>query len=274
LHHALAGKQLALYYQPQIFLSSGRIAGCEALMRWKHPEVGFISPAEFIPVAEENGFICEMGAWALRAACTQGRLWEKAGLSSRVAVNLSTRQIASGGIVALVVEVLEETGLTPSLLELEITESIAMSDIEYVIETLLALKKLGVTIAMDDFGTGYSSLSYLKRLPLDILKVDQSFIRNLTVDAGDAAITRTVVAMAHSFGMQVVAEGVETIEQRDWLRELGCEVAQGYLYAKPLPADEATVFLRTHLPLPSMMKERAMEIMPESARHGLSHRVF
>ncbi|MBK6639567.1 MAG: EAL domain-containing protein [Rhodocyclaceae bacterium] len=247
LHQALATNQLSLHYQPQIDIATGKIAGCEALMRWQHPELGFVSPAEFIPVAEESGLIVSMGTWALNTACVQGKQWQDTGLHVRVAVNLSAKQVAQDGILAEVSQALKNSGLPPDLLELEITESIAMQDVEMVIITLAALKSLGIALAMDDFGTGYSSLSYLKRLPLDVLKVDQSFVRNVTTDPGDAAITRAVVAMAHSFGMSVIAEGVETQAHYDYLAALGCEVAQGYLFSKPLPAEQATEFFRQRL---------------------------
>ena len=244
LHKALERNELSLHYQAQVDIASRRIIGFEALMRWQHPELGFISPVEFIPIAEESGVIVEMGAWALNQACHQARAWLDAGHGPlRMAVNLSARQFADDELMATVIEALEKSGLPPASLELEITESIAMQGLERTVMMLTALKKLGIALAMDDFGTGYSSLSYLKRFPLDALKVDQSFVRNITTDPGDAAITRAVVAMAHSFGMIVIAEGVETTEHLEFLAGLGCEDAQGYLFSKPLPAVDAGALL-------------------------------
>jgi diguanylate cyclase (GGDEF)-like protein len=244
LHKALERNELSLHYQAQVDIASRRIIGFEALMRWQHPELGFISPVEFIPIAEESGVIVEMGAWALNQACHQAKTWLDAGHGPlRMAVNLSARQFADDELMATVIDALEESGLPPASLELEITESIAMQGLERTVMMLTALKKLGIALAMDDFGTGYSSLSYLKRFPLDALKVDQSFVRNITTDPGDAAITRAVVAMAHSFGMIVIAEGVETTEHLEFLAGLGCENAQGYLFSKPLPATDAGALL-------------------------------
>jgi diguanylate cyclase (GGDEF)-like protein len=244
LHKALERNELSLHYQAQVDITSRRIIGFEALMRWQHPELGFISPVEFIPIAEESGVIVEMGAWALNQACHQAKTWLDAGHGPlRMAVNLSARQFADDELMATVIDALEESGLPPASLELEITESIAMQGLERTVMMLTALKKLGIALAMDDFGTGYSSLSYLKRFPLDALKVDQSFVRNITTDPGDAAITRAVVAMAHSFGMIVIAEGVETTEHLEFLAGLGCENAQGYLFSKPLPATDAGALL-------------------------------
>jgi diguanylate cyclase (GGDEF)-like protein len=244
LHKVLERKELSLHYQAQVDIASRRVIGFEALMRWQHPELGFVSPVEFIPIAEESGVIVEMGAWALREACHQAKAWLDAGHGPlRMAVNLSARQFADDELLDTVNAALAESGLPPGSLELEITESIAMQGLERTVTMLTALKKLGIALAMDDFGTGYSSLSYLKRFPLDALKVDQSFVRNITTDSGDAAITRAVVAMAHSFDMIVIAEGVETLQHLEFLAGLGCEDAQGYLFSKPLPAADAGTYL-------------------------------
>jgi EAL domain-containing protein (putative c-di-GMP-specific phosphodiesterase class I) len=244
MHRAMERKELYLHYQAQVDIANRRIVGFEALMRWQHPELGLVSPVEFIPIAEDSGIIVTMGAWALREACHQAKSWLDAGHGPlRMAVNLSARQFADDGLLATVMAALVESGLPPASLELEITESIAIQGLERTVTMLTALKRLGIALAMDDFGTGYSSLSYLKRFPLDALKVDQSFVRNITTDSGDAAITRAVVAMAHSFGMFVIAEGVETTQHLDFLAALGCEIAQGYLFSKPLPAEEATTLL-------------------------------
>ena len=249
LHKALERGELSLHYQPQVAIAEKRIVGFEALMRWNHPELGFVSPAEFIPVAEESGIIVAMGTWALHEACRQVRLWLDAGFGPvRMAVNLSARQFAEDELLATVVGAMARYRIPPEMLELEITESIAMQGVERTVMTLTALKKLGLALAMDDFGTGYSSLAYLKRFPLDVLKVDQSFVRNVTSDPGDAAITRAVVAMAHSFGLSVIAEGVETADHLDYLAGLGCEDAQGYHFSKPLPAEAAGALLARGLP--------------------------
>jgi diguanylate cyclase (GGDEF)-like protein len=240
LHDALSNNELELFYQPQVRIIDGALVGFEALLRWKHPELGWISPVEFIPVAEESGFIVKIGEWAMRTAAHQAALWLAAGQPNfRVAVNLSVRQFVANNLPDLVKDVLKETGLPPHMLELEVTESLALHSVATTLGTLHACKAQGVKLAMDDFGTGYSSLAYLKRYPLDCLKIDQTFVRNITQDAGDAAITRAIVAMAHSFGMSVIAEGVETLEQLDFLRKLGCEEFQGYLFSKPVPAAQA-----------------------------------
>lgn len=244
LHKALEKGELKLYYQPQVDIASRRIVGFEALMRWTHPELGFVSPGEFIPIAEESDVIVPIGSWALGEACRQTKEWMDAGLGPlRMAVNLSARQFVTDGLVDVVANALRDSGLPPAHLELEITESTAMQGVERTLAMLNQLKGLGLALAMDDFGTGYSSLSYLKRFPLDALKVDQSFVRNITTDTGDAAITRAIVAMAHSFGMIVIAEGVETKDHLDFLAGLGCEDAQGYYFSKPVPAAEARELL-------------------------------
>lgn len=240
LHGAVVTNALQLYYQPQVRVDTGELIGFEALLRWNHPVLGWVSPGEFIPVAEEGGLIVKIGEWAMRTAAQQAASWLAQGHAGfRMAVNLSVRQFAASDLPALVQSVLKETGLPAQMLELEVTESLALQSISSTLATLNACKALGVQLAMDDFGTGYSSLSYLKRYPLDYLKIDQSFVRNIPQDTGDAAITRAIVAMAHSFGMAVIAEGVETLEQLDFLRSIGCENFQGYLFSKPVPAEQA-----------------------------------
>jgi len=244
LHHALERNELSLCYQPQVSIKSGRVVGFEALIRWQHPEFGFVSPGEFIPIAEESGLVVPIGAWVMEVAAKQMYSWLSAGLGPmRIAVNLSARQFAEDDLVARVDRVLHETHLPAAALELEITESIAMQSAERTLAILRNLKALGVHMAMDDFGTGYSSLAYLKRYPLDALKIDQLFVRNLTADPGDAAITRAVIALAKSLDLLVIAEGVETAAHVDALAGLGCDVCQGYHFAKPLPAAAATEWL-------------------------------
>jgi diguanylate cyclase len=240
LHRALAQGNLQVFYQPQVQIATGKVVGFEALLRWHHETLGWISPAEFIPVAEQSGIIVQIGHWVMLTAAQQAAQWLDQGHSDfRMAVNLSARQFAGKDLPQLVQEVLRETGLPAHMLELEVTESMALQSLASTLNTLHACKSLGVKLAMDDFGTGYSSLAYLKRYPLDALKIDQAFVRNITQDLGDAAITRAIVAMAHSFGMTVIAEGVETVEQLEFLKSLGCEDFQGYLFSKPVPADEA-----------------------------------
>ena len=240
LHRALDQQELQVFYQPQVRIATGELVGFEALIRWKHSSMGWISPAEFIPVAEESGIIVQLGEWVMRTAARQAAVWLAQGHTGfRMAVNLSVRQFVSNNLPELVRSVLEETRLPPPMLELEVTESLALHSVATTLGTLHACKALGVKLAMDDFGTGYSSLSYLKRYPLNSLKIDQAFVRNISHDPGDAAITRAIVAMAHSFGMTVIAEGVETVAQLEFLRTLQCEDFQGYLFSKPVPAEAA-----------------------------------
>jgi diguanylate cyclase (GGDEF)-like protein/PAS domain S-box-containing protein len=239
LRHALEQDEFQVYYQPKIDLVTGCVTGMEALLRWIHPGMGMISPTKFIPLAEETGLIVPIGAWVLRAACAQNRAWEQEGLPPlRVAVNLSARQFAQDDLHATIVTVLEETGLAPELLELEITESVTMDNPEHAAALLKSLKALGIRLAIDDFGTGYSSLSYLKRFPIDNVKIDRSFIKDIPDDEDDVAITQAVIAMAHSLRLKVIAEGVESEQHVAFLREHGCDEAQGYLFGAPMPAHE------------------------------------
>jgi len=239
LRRALERNEFLLHYQPQVDLASGALLGAEALIRWRHPQYGLVSPAQFIPLAEQSGQIVQVGEWVLRAACEQAMAFSAAGMPPLVmSVNLSARQMRDDNLIRLIRRTLEETGLPATRLELEITESMVMSDINRSVEILKAIRALGVRIAMDDFGTGYSSLSYLKRFPIDRLKIDQSFVRDVTTDASDAALTRTIITLAHNLGIRVLAEGVETGEQRAFLIEAGCDEAQGYFYGKPVTAGE------------------------------------
>ena len=239
LRHALEQDEFEVYYQPKIDLVTGRLTGMEALLRWMHPGMGMISPTKFIPLAEETGLIVQIGAWVLHAACAQNRAWQQEGLPPlRVAVNLSALQFAQSELHATIVGVLEDTGLPPELLELEITESVTMENPEHAAMLLKKLKALGISLAIDDFGTGYSSLSYLKRFPIDSVKIDRSFIKDIPDDEDDVAITQAVIAMAHSLRLKVIAEGVESEHHVEFLREHGCDQAQGYLFGKPMPAAE------------------------------------
>lgn len=247
LRGAVDNNQLRLHYQPQIDLASGKVIGVEALLRWVHPELGTVSPAKFIPIAEDSGLIDKIGSWVLYEACRQNKAWQDAGLPPLlVAVNVSTRQFALGDILAVVTHALSDSGLDPTHLEVEITESLLAQDLENTLAVLNKIHALGVQVAVDDFGTGYSSLAYLKRFPLHKLKLDQSFVRDLEQDADDRAIASGVVNLGHSLGLAVIAEGVETPAQLEILRQLGCDEIQGYLYSRPLPAAELAAWLHQH----------------------------
>jgi EAL domain-containing protein (putative c-di-GMP-specific phosphodiesterase class I) len=239
LREALGKEQFTLHYQPQIELSSGRIKGVEALIRWRHPELGPVSPARFIPVAEDSGLILPIGEWALSTACMQLRAWHAAGHQDlRMAVNLSARQFQQQDLPQLVRKVLRESGIPASNLELELTESVLMGNSDAAVDALTQLKIIGVDLSLDDFGTGYSRLSYLKRFPIDIIKIDQSFTADLPHSVDAASICNAIIAMARSLGLRTVAEGVETEDQRRFLSQNGCDDAQGYYFSRALPAEE------------------------------------
>jgi diguanylate cyclase (GGDEF)-like protein/PAS domain S-box-containing protein len=251
LRRALERGELRVAYQPVVSLATERICGAEALVRWQHPRRGLVSPCDFIPLAEETGLIIAIGEWVLREACRQARWWqtECPGASDfTMNVNLSGKQIQRGGLAEVVARILQQTGLHPSSLTLEITESVAMEDAESTLANLRELKQLGVQIAMDDFGTGYSSLSYLKRFPVDQVKIDRSFIDGLGHDPDDTAIVRAVVALARALSLQVTAEGIEKQDQVSFLRNLGCERGQGYLFARPAPAEVLSQLLLAGAP--------------------------
>jgi diguanylate cyclase (GGDEF)-like protein/PAS domain S-box-containing protein len=238
LRSALERKEFRVYYQPQVSIGTGQIVGMEALVRWQHPEMGLVSPAEFIPLAEDTGLIAPIGEWVLRSACAQTKSWHDCGFTSlHVSVNLSPRQFQQPDLLLMIERQLKETGLDPSSLELEVTESSVMKNAESAISTLRELKKMGIKISIDDFGSGYSSLSYLKHLPIDVLKIDQSFVRDMTSDPKDAAIVMAIIQLAHSLQLKVNAEGVETEEQLRFLRLLRCDEMQGYLFCRPLPVE-------------------------------------
>lgn len=244
LRRALERNELLLHYQPQVNLTTGEVIGAEALIRWQHAERGMVSPMQFIPLAEETGLILPIGAWVLRTACLQAKTWLDQGNDLVMAVNISARQFQHPGFIDSVEEILWETGLPAHHLELEITESVAMHDAERTTATLHALREVGIQLSIDDFGTGFSSLAYLRRFPLSKLKVDQSFVRNLSVDEHDATIAHTVILLGHSLKLKVIAEGVETREQIDILRRLGCEEMQGYYFSRPVPAAEISALLK------------------------------
>jgi diguanylate cyclase (GGDEF)-like protein len=245
LRLALERKEFELHYQPKVDVASGEVMAMEALVRWRSPTRGLVPPYEFISVAEEIGLIIPLGAWVLRAACEQNQAWQDAGLARlRVAVNLSAYQFRQKDLPEFVAGVLEQTGMAGQYLELEVTESVVMHNPQEAVRILEQLSAQGIHISVDDFGTGYSSLSYLKQFRLDTLKIDRSFVRDINSDADDAAIVRSVIALAHSLRLQVIAEGVETAEQLEYLRALGCDQYQGYLRSKPVPAAEFEAMLR------------------------------
>ena len=251
LRLALQNEEFSLCYQPQIDITDLQVAGAEALLRWKSAELGQISPADFIPLAEEIGLIVPIGNWVLKTACEQLAQWERNGISlPRLAVNISIRQFNQDNFVDLVSKTITASGVSPSRLELEITESLLAVDVSKAIEKLNALKEFGVDISVDDFGTGYSSLSYLKKFPIDRLKIDQSFVRDIDHDTADIAITKSIIGLARGLSLSVIAEGVETKEHLEKLTELGCDEAQGYLIGKPIPHDEFVEWLKQYENLP------------------------
>lgn len=250
LRHALERDELVAFYQPRVDTATGRLMCVEALVRWEHPQEGTISPKDFIPLAEDTGLIVQVGEQVLRKACAQRKKWLNDGYGDfRVSINLSPRQFRQVELPEVIADALRETGLPPSLLELEITESAAMQDVNYAILMLRVLKEMGLTIAIDDFGTGYSSLSYLKKFPIDVLKIDQSFIRGIHKDADDAAIVRAIIAMGNSLKLDITAEGVETSEQLLFLEQLKCKEVQGYLIGKPMNAATLEDWMKLHYDL-------------------------
>ncbi|MCS0580187.1 EAL domain-containing protein [Massilia pinisoli] len=245
LRSALLHDEFELYYQPQVDLESGVVVGFEALIRWRHPSMGMVRPDRFINLAEETGLIVPIGAWVLRTACRQNRAWQHAGFGPlRIAVNLSARQFAEPNLVPEIARVLDETGLSASCLEVEITESLVMGDVESAIRTMRELKLMGVKLSIDDFGTGYSSLSYLRRFPVDVLKIDRSFVRDIPFDEDDAAMVAAIIELARGLRMRVIAEGVETEAQLDYLRRRGCDEVQGHVYAQASSGADVERLLR------------------------------
>ncbi|OCT13331.1 diguanylate cyclase [Paenibacillus pectinilyticus] len=244
LRRALVNEEFELFYQPQVDIGSARIVGVEALIRWRHPEKGLVMPNYFIPLAEESGLIVPIGEWVLRAACKQNKAWQSEGHPAiPISVNLSVRQFFQHNLKGKISHVLEQTGLDPQYLELEITESMTM-DVDHAIQSLLELKELGVNVSIDDFGTGYSSLYYLKKFPIDKLKIDRSFVRDIMVDPNDAAIVATIIAMTHHLNLKVIAEGVETEDQLQFLFQNRCNEVQGYWFSPPVAKDDLEHMLR------------------------------
>ena len=255
LRPALERGEFILHYQPQVNIQTFQMVSMEALIRWQHPGLGLLPPAEFIRVAEDSGLIVALGDWVLREACMQSKAWQDAGFDSlRVAVNLSARQFQQPKLVETVAEVLKQSGLDPRFLELELTEGSVMKDPDLAIGKLHELKAMGIKISIDDFGTGYSSLSYLKRFPIDTLKIDQSFVSDINTDPDDAAIVAAIITLAHTLKLTVIAEGVETKVQLDHLRRLDCDDAQGFLFCKPLSVEDFTQRLMERRSLTSRKK--------------------
>ncbi len=256
LRYALEHSQFQIYYQPQVDLSTGRIIGAEALIRWMHPEQGFISPGQFIPLAEQNGLIVQIGEWVLQTACQQLKKWQDAGLPSlRIAVNLSARQFNQPDLVKKIVQTLASTNLAPQYLEVEITESMLVDNIKLANAQLKELKALGISISIDDFGTGYSSLSYLQKFNLDILKIDRCFVTDINHNEKNATITKAIISMAHGLNLHVIAEGVEKEAELEFLRQQKCNTIQGYLFSPPVPGDKFEEMLKNgaQLKLPSLI---------------------
>jgi EAL domain-containing protein (putative c-di-GMP-specific phosphodiesterase class I) len=246
LRRALERSQLALHYQPKVDMVTGQITGVEALLRWTHPDLGAITPAQFIPLAEETGLIVPIGRWVLNEACAQAMDWQRRGLRPvSMAVNLSPRQFADERLLRDIDEALAASGMPAVLLQLEVTESMVMRNVPRAAKMLEAIHSRGIRLAIDDFGTGYSSMSLMKHFPIDTIKIDRSFVRDLECFSEDQAITQAIINMGKALGMTVVAEGVETIEQQAFLREHACDETQGYLFSKPLPPERLADLLRS-----------------------------
>ena len=264
LRHALERDQFSLHYQPKVDLTGGQITGVEALLRWTHPEYGMLPPAQFIPLAEETGLIVPIGRWALNAACAQNMEWQRRGLRPvSVAVNLSPRQFADENLLHDVDEALAVSGMSPVLLQLEVTESMMMRNVSGAIKVLDALQSRGIRLAIDDFGTGYSSMSLMKQFPIDTLKIDRSFVRDLPDDTEDRAIAQAIINMGRALGMTIVAEGVETAAQESFLRAHGCDEMQGYLFSRPLPPEQLADLLR---PAPLLVSPPLQPATPDASQ--------
>jgi EAL domain-containing protein (putative c-di-GMP-specific phosphodiesterase class I) len=245
LRLALERNELSIHYQAKVNFKTGIITGVEALLRWQNPHLGSVTPTQFIPVAEETGMIVPIGKWVLRTACAQNVAWQKQGLPTvSMAVNVSLRQLTDNNLIDDIKAALNDSGMAPNLLELEITESMIMSNPAKMMDVLVRIKSLGVRLAVDDFGTGYSSLAQLKHFPIDTLKIDRSFIRNVPENAEDKAITHAIIAMGETLGLTVVAEGVETIEQMNYLKDQSCDEMQGFYFSRPIVPEQFADLLR------------------------------
>jgi EAL domain-containing protein (putative c-di-GMP-specific phosphodiesterase class I) len=271
LRHALEREELEVFYQPKIDIQDGHIIGMEALLRWNHPEHGMIPPVQFIPVAERTGLIAPISDWMMREACRQTRVWNDSGIADlRLAVNLSTVQFRRQSVIGTITGILEDTGFDPEKLEVEVTESVLLGDDEVVTETFSWLKAIGIPIAIDDFGTGYSSLSYLMRFAADTVKIDASFIKNLHDNPDGATITRAIISLAHSLKMKVVAEGVELPQHLLFLSDESCDIGQGYLFSRPVPAGEFETMLKQN---PNFVRSVHESVtLGDDRRQGLSDR--
>ncbi len=273
LRRALERDQFSLDYQPKVDMASGRISGVEALLRWSHPELGKVSPGQFIPLAEEIGLIVPIGRWVLKEACAQNMAWQRGGLEAvTMAVNLSPRQFGDPHLLDDIDEALAASGMPPELLQLEVTESMVMRNVTRAVRVLDAIQYRGIRLAIDDFGTGYSSMSLMKQFPIDTIKIDRSFVRDLPDDSEDVAIAQAIISMGKALGMTIVAEGVETSEQREFLRAHACDEMQGFLFSRPLPPRDLAALLKsapvlTSPPLqPSLEDEAAGEVVPDLGR--------
>jgi EAL domain-containing protein (putative c-di-GMP-specific phosphodiesterase class I) len=254
LRRALERHEFAVYYQPKVNLMTGAITGAEALLRWTHPTQGAIAPAQFIPVAEDSGLILPIGAWVLREACAQARSWLDAGLPAlTMAVNVSAMEFRDDGFLDRLFAIVGETGIDPGSLELELTESVLMKHAPLTAIILQTLRERGIRVAIDDFGTGYSSLSYLRKFPVDAVKIDQSFVRQISSAGEDTTIVKAVIGMARGLKLRVIAEGVETLAELAFLRAYRCDEAQGYYFSRPVPPEQFAVLLRNGIPEPSVV---------------------
>ncbi|HZE52100.1 MAG TPA: GGDEF domain-containing phosphodiesterase, partial [Bradyrhizobium sp.] len=246
LRRALDRDQFALHYQPKVDMTTGQITGVEALLRWTHPDLGVLPPAQFIPLAEETGLIVPIGRWVLRKACAQNMAWQRSGLRPvSMAVNLSPRQFLDEDLLQDIDGALAASGMPPVLLQLEVTESMVMRNVSRAVKVLDAIQSRGIRLAIDDFGTGYSSMSLMKQFPIDTIKIDRSFVRDLPDDSEDKAITQAIISMGKALGMTIVAEGVETAEQETFLRDHACDEMQGFLFSKPVPSQQLAELLRS-----------------------------
>lgn len=244
LRKAMERNELYVLYQPKVDITTNRIVGAEALLRWEHPIMGHISPEDFIPIAEDSGLIIPIGEWVLNKALKQQKEWHDDGYPDlRIAVNISATQLARPGLIGAVENALNNSGINPERVDLEITENVVMQNIDHVITTLNEIKNFGINISMDDFGTGYSSLSYLRKLPIDTVKIDRSFVRNIPHDKEDVSIAQAIIAMSKSLGLQIIAEGVENIKQVNFFKQEGCTIVQGFLFSKPVSAPDFKLML-------------------------------